>query len=143
MPKIETRTVIPADPETVFDLIRDVENFPRYTKTVETVTRIAADRYRWRTRVAGKRYEWDVQVARSERPTHIAWQSLTGIRNSGCYHLLPTPGGTAVHLTIEFTLNNKWLDATIGRAAGSIVRNISEEVLGEVRKSFLHAATGR
>jgi uncharacterized membrane protein len=141
MPTIETRAVIPADPNTVFDLIRSVEDFPQYTRTVEKVTPLAENRYRWKTRVAGKRYEWDVEVLRSERPEHISWRSLTGIRNSGQYHLRPIPGGTEVRLRIEFTLNNKWLDATIGRAAAPLIRSITDEVLTEVRKRFLHTPT--
>lgn len=136
MPTIETQATLPADPGQVFDLIRDVESFPRYTRSVEEVVPLGAERYRWKTRVAGKRYEWDVEVIQSERPSRIAWRSLTGIQNTGRYFLTPVPEGTHLRLVIEFTLKHRLLDATLGKVAGPIVRSISNEVLTALREEF-------
>jgi uncharacterized membrane protein len=133
MPQIETRAVLPADPETVFALIRAVEEFPRYTDTVETVTLIGHDRYHWRTRVAGVVYEWDVEVTESTPPSRIAWRSLSGIRNAGRYRLRPVPGGTELSLVIDYSLESRLLDHTVGRVAAPILKRISAQVLDRVR----------
>ncbi len=140
MPSIETRAVLPADPSTVFALLRDVETFPRYTRTVESVTAIGPERYHWRTRVAGVVYEWDVEIIQSEPPARLTWRSLSGIANTGRYRLAPVPGGTDLRLVIEYTLNSRLLDNTVGRIAGPMVRRISGEILEQVRA---HLAAGR
>jgi uncharacterized membrane protein len=139
MPSIETRAVLPADPSTVFALLRDVEAFPRYTRTVESVTAIGPERYHWRTRVAGVVYEWDVEIIQSEPPSRLTWRSLSGIANTGRYRLTEVPGGTDLRLVIEYTLNSRLLDSTVGRIAGPMVRRISAEILEQVRT---HLAAG-
>ena len=141
MPSIETRAVLPADPSTVFALLRDVEAFPRYTRTVESVTAIGPERYHWRTRVAGVVYEWDVEIIQSEPPARLTWRSLSGIANTGRYRLTQVPGGTDLRLVIEYTLNSRLLDNTVGRIAGPMVRRISAEILEQVRAHLAAAGT--
>jgi uncharacterized membrane protein len=133
MPSIETRAVLPADPSTVFALLRDVEAFPRYTRTVESVTAIGPERYHWRARVAGVVYEWDVEIVESAPPSRLAWRSISGIANTGRYRLAAVPGGTDLRLVIDYTLKSRILDSTVGRLAGPMVRRISAEILEQVR----------
>ncbi|AGA33724.1 Polyketide cyclase/dehydrase [Thioalkalivibrio nitratireducens DSM 14787] len=134
MPSIETRALLPADPDTVFGMIRKVEDFPRYTSAVERVTPIGPERYHWQVRISGVVYEWDVEVIQCEPPLRLAWRSLTGIANTGRYRLTPAPGGTDVTLVIDYSLNSRLLDHTVGRVAGPIVRRVSAEVLHRVRQ---------
>ena len=140
MPSIETRALLPADPDTVFAMIRRVEDFPRYTSTVETVTPIGPERYHWKVRVAGVVYEWDVEVIQCEPPQRLAWRSITGIANTGRYRLSPAAAGTDVSLVIDYSLNSRLLDHTVGKMAGPVVRRISSEVLDRVRHRL---ASGR
>lgn len=133
MPSIETRAVLPADPDTVFAMLRKVEDFPQYTSAVETVTHLGDERYRWQVRVAGVQYQWVVEIVQSEAPERLAWKSVTGIANTGRYHLSPVRGGTDLRLVIDYTLNSRILDRTVGRIAGPVVRRISNEVLDRVR----------
>jgi uncharacterized membrane protein len=141
MPSIETRALLPADPTTVFALLRDVEAFPRYTRTVESVTAIGPERYHWRTRVAGVVYEWDVEIVQSEPPARLTWRSLSGIANTGRYRLTEVPAGTDLRLIIEYTLNSRLLDNTVGRLAGPMVRRISGEILEQVRAHLAACGT--
>jgi uncharacterized membrane protein len=134
MPSIETHAILPADPQTVFRLLRNVEDFPRYTPAVETVTPLGGERYRWDVRVAGVKYQWVVEIVQSDEPERLVWKSLTGIANTGRYRLTPVLGGTNLQLVIEYTLNSRLLDKTIGRVAGPVVRRISAEVLERVRE---------
>lgn len=136
MPSIETRAFLPADPKTVFQLLRNVEDFPRYTRAVQTVTALGGERYRWDVQVAGVRYQWIVEITQSDEPERIAWKSLTGIANAGRYRLAPAPGGTDLLLVIDYTLNSRLLDKTIGRVAGPVVKRISAEVLERVREQL-------
>ena len=134
MPSIETRALLPADPETVFDMIQNVEDFPRYTPTVESVTPIGEQRYHWKTRVSGMVFEWDVEVTEHQRPGRLAWRSLSGIENQGRYRLTPVPGGTDVRLTIDYSLNSRILDRTVGKMAAPMVKRISNDILARVRQ---------
>ena len=134
MPSIETRAVLPADPDTVFAMLRKVEDFPQYTSAVETVTHLGDERYRWQVRVAGVQYQWVVEIVQSEAPERLAWKSVTGISNTGRYHLTPVAGGTDLRLVIDYTLNSRILDRTVGKLAGPVVRRISAEVLSRVRE---------
>lgn len=137
MPTIEARVMVPSSPERVFALIRDVESFPQYTQTVEAVQPLGNERYRWKVRVGGIAYQWDIEVIESTPPERIAWQSLSGIQNRGRYTLVPVTGGTDVQLVIDYTLNSRWLDRTLGRAAGPVVNRISAETLQKVRSRLL------
>lgn len=134
MPSIETRAFLPSDPRTVFRMLRKVEDFPRYTDAVEAVIPLGGERYRWEVRVAGVHYQWVVEIIQSHEPEHLTWRSVTGISNTGRYHLRPSGGGTDLQLTIDYTLNSRLLDKTVGRVAGPIVRRISTEVLERVRR---------
>jgi uncharacterized membrane protein len=134
MPSIETHAVLPAAPETVFAMLRKVEDFPQYTRAVETVTHLGGERYRWQVRVAGVEYQWVVEIVQSEAPERITWKSVTGISNTGRYHLTPVNGGTDLRLVIDYTLNSRILDRTVGRMAVPVVRRISTEVLDRVRE---------
>jgi uncharacterized membrane protein len=134
MPSIQTRAMLPSDPQTVFTMIRNVEEFPQYTSAVEAVVPLGNARYRWQVRVAGKTYEWDVAIIQCEPPKCITWRSLSGISNTGHYLLVPVPGGTDITLTIEYTLNSRLLDRTVGRLAVPIVRHLTAEVLERVRQ---------
>lgn len=141
MPSIETRAFLPSDPRTVFRMLRKVEDFPRYTEAVEAVIPLGEERYRWEVRVAGVHYQWVVEITRSDEPEHLTWRSVTGISNTGRYRLRPSGAGTDLQLTIEYTLNSRLLDRTIGRVAAPIVRRISAEVLERVRER-LDASSG-
>ena len=134
MPSIETQAHLPADPHTVFRLLRNVEDFPRYTRTVETVTPLGGERYQWTVRVGGVRYQWVIEIMQSEEPERLAWKSVTGIANTGRYRLTPARGGTDLRLVIDYTLNSRLLDKTVGRVAGPVVRRISAEVLERVQE---------
>ncbi len=133
MPSIKTHVMLPSDPQTVFAMIRKVEDFPQYTKAVEAVIPLGEDRYRWQVRVAGATYEWDVEIIECEPPQRLTWHSLSGIRNTGRYLLVPVPGGTDVTLVIDYSLNSRLLDRTVGRLAIPIVRRLTGEILETVR----------
>jgi uncharacterized membrane protein len=134
MPSIETHAILPAKPDRVFALLRQVEDFPQYTRAVESVIQIKEERYRWLIRVAGVEYHWVVDIVESTSPSCLAWKSVTGIANSGRYHLSEVNGGTRLRLVIDYTLNSRFLDHTVGRIAGPIVRRISQEVLARMHE---------
>jgi len=134
MPSITTRVMLPSDPHTVFAMIRKVEDFPQYTPAIEAVVPLGQDRYRWHVRVAGATYAWDVEVTLCEPPHRLTWHSVSGIRNTGRYLLVPAPGGTHVTLVIDYSLNSRLLDRTVGHLAMPIVRRLMEEILKRVRQ---------
>jgi carbon monoxide dehydrogenase subunit G len=53
MPVVQHTVEIKADPEAVFDLIGDVENFTRFTSAIDSIEPIEGDAYHWVVHVAG------------------------------------------------------------------------------------------
>ncbi len=123
-----------ASPERVFGLIRKVEEFSRYSDAVESIVPLGSDRYRWQVRAAGKVFSWDVAIVECVPPTTIVWRSLSGIPNTGRYHITPAGAGTQVHLVISYQLPSRLLDKTLGRLVNPVVRSIGEQALERIRQ---------
>lgn len=142
MATIEHEATIRAEPEAVFDLISRVECFADLTQSVKRIDSLGNECYRWHVRVAGFNLTFDVAVTDTQRPTHFAWRSLTGITNRGRYRLSATEEGTHLHLSLEYQLKNRLLERTVRRTAQSLVRRISDEIVANVERQLHHEQSG-
>jgi len=132
LPVIEHEVEIDAAPEAVFALISRVEDFALYTDSVEEVIPLGEDRYRWQVRALGMAMSFEVEVTECVPHEHLAWRSVTGVRNQGSYRLSAVEGGTRITLSLEYSLKSRLMEKAVNKAATPLVRKLSEEIVGRV-----------
>jgi uncharacterized membrane protein len=132
LPVIEHEVEIEAAPEAVFALISRVEDFALYSDSVESVTPLGNDRYRWQVRAVGMSLSFEVEVTECTPHERLSWRSVTGVRNRGSYQLTAVDGGTRVTLTLEYSLKSRLMEKMVKKAATPLVRRLSNEIVGRV-----------
>jgi uncharacterized membrane protein len=133
MPIVHETVEINADPDTVFDLIMRIEEFPLYTDALEEVRAIGPDTYHWTARAHGIRLQWDSVVTECERPKRLAWRSIRGVVNSGGYTLTPSHRGTRVSFSLEYRFPSRLLEKLLGPLVSGLTRDIAVEILNRVK----------
>jgi uncharacterized membrane protein len=68
---------------TAYNQWTQFEDFPKFMATVEAVNQIDTTHLHWRANVGGKIKEWDAEITEQIPDERIAWQSTSGVRNSG------------------------------------------------------------
>ncbi|EPC04555.1 cyclase [Litchfieldella anticariensis FP35 = DSM 16096] len=129
---IEHSAVLHAPPERVFALLERVEDFADYSDLIEAIEPLGDKRYRWHVHAVGMDWTFDVEITETQAPERLAWESLDGVRNQGCYRLTRVPEGTEVMLTIEYRINNRLLERAVNRAARPLVSKVSQQILERV-----------
>jgi uncharacterized membrane protein len=132
LPVIEHEVEIQAAPEAVFALISRVEDFALYSDSVEAVTPLGEDRYRWQVRAAGLSLSFEVEVIECTPHERLAWRSVTGVHNRGTYQLTSVEGGTRITLTLEYSLKSRLMEKAVNKAARPMVHRLSEEIIRRV-----------
>ena len=133
MPFVQEEVEIRAAPEVVFDLIANVEEFPRYVDSLKEVKGIGPDTYRWTVVISGAELDWDSVFTERVRPKRIAWKSIRGVDNSGSFTLQPTPAGTLVRFTMEFRIANRLMEITLSPVLSRLTRKVAEKVMARVK----------
>jgi uncharacterized membrane protein len=134
MPAIERTIFIRAAPETVFDLVARVEDFPQYSPAIREVRVLGHDTYRWVVSVAGFGLDWDSVVTEKTRPARFAWRSVRGVENGGLFRLAPAGGGTELRFAMEYRLANPLLERIIDAIAAPLMQRVAGEILAQVRR---------
>lgn len=134
MPAIFETAVINADIESVFDLISRIEEFPLYADALKEVRKIGHDTYRWVARAGGITLEWDSAVTEFKRPTRLAWRSIRGFANSGAYTLVPSPAGTLVSISMQFSFPSRLLEKLTAPLVIPLTRALAAGILARVKQ---------
>ncbi|MBB3189007.1 SRPBCC family protein [Halomonas cerina] len=132
MGTIEHSTILKAPPERVFALLERVEDFTDYSDLVHAVEPLGDNRYRWHVHVVGRDWTFDVAITERRAPELLAWESLAGVENHGCYRLTPVEEGTKVALTLTYTIHNRLLEKAVNKAARPLVGRVSRQILERV-----------
>jgi uncharacterized membrane protein len=140
MPIINQTAIIDANIEAVFDLISQLEEFPRYADVLRRVQQIEPGLYRWTAQACGITLHWDSVITDCVRPTHIAWRSVRGFANSGAYSLASIPGGTRVSITIEYSLPDQAIAKLLAPFIAPLIDKSASEVLRRVKRQLEGAA---
>lgn len=133
MPSIREEVEIKAAPEAVFDLIANVEEFPRYVDFLREVKRVGPDRYRWTAEIVGVEWNWDSVITERIAPERIAWKSVRGLENSGCFTLKSTPEGTSVTFTMGFQIPGRLLEMALAPILMPTVRKAAARIMKQVK----------
>ncbi len=134
MATIEHSAILNAPPERVFALLERVEDFADYSDLIYAIEPLGDDRYRWHVHAVGRDWQFDVAVTESRAPELLAWESLDGVENQGCYRLRPVNGGTEVALTLTYVLRNKLVEKAVNKAARPLVGRVSRQILARVEE---------
>ena len=132
MPVIQHSAVIHAPVEAVYDLIAEVELFPSYCHYIKSVAKVDADCYHWVVQVAGISLSWDAMVTSRERPKNFAWQSTSGVKNTGHFELMPVAEGTHVVFVMEYQLPGKIFAMMLIPFIEPVVQKVSAEILAAI-----------
>jgi len=132
MATIEHSAILNAPPERVFALLERVEDFADYSDLIHDIESLGDDRYRWHVHAVGRDWHFDVAVTESRSPELLAWESLDGVKNQGCYRLRAVEGGTEVALTLTYVLRNKLVEKAVNKAAKPLVSRVSRQILERV-----------
>ncbi|MEK7841037.1 MAG: SRPBCC family protein [Deltaproteobacteria bacterium] len=136
MPVIKKTVDIKASPESVFDLIARPEDFSRYSSIVKNVAAIGHSTYHWIVDIYGVEFEWDAKVVELIKPERFAWQSITGIQNSGSYTLKPIKNGTRITFSMEYLLPNIIMEELAQVITEGYMERMASEILENVKKEL-------
>jgi uncharacterized membrane protein len=106
--RVEHAVTVNRNIHDVYAFWKDFENFPRFMRHLDSVTRIDERRSRWRAKApAGLKVEWEAEMLEDRADEWIAWRSLPGSRveNSGSVRFALAPGarGTEVRVQLQYT----------------------------------------
>lgn len=132
MATIEHSTILEAPPERVFALLERVEDFADYSDLIQAIEPLGDQRYRWHVRAVGRDWTFDVAITERRAPEVLAWESLAGVENHGCYRLTPVEEGTEVTLTLGYSIRNRLLEKAVNKAAKPLVGRVSRQILERV-----------
>lgn len=102
---VEQSIHIDAQPEDVYDLWTDYENFPHFMSHVVEVRDLGRRRSHWVVRgPGGTEFAWNSVVTEQTRPHRLAWRSEPGaeIPQSGSIQFEPQRGGTLVTVRMSY-----------------------------------------
>jgi uncharacterized membrane protein len=106
--KVRRSVTVGRPREEVWRFVRDLANFPRFARHVESVTPSGDGKAsRWAVRgPGGARLEWDALIEHEVEGERVSWQSVAGadVRNAGVLAVRDAPGGrgTEVHLRLAY-----------------------------------------
>lgn len=118
----------------VYRFWRNFENFPKFMRRLESVTRLSETRSRWRmTGPAGIPLEWDADIV-TEQPEHLlTWQSVEGaaVRHHGGVRFEPAPAGRGTEIHVEMRY-----DPPGGQAGRAIAWLFGSDPKGQIREDL-------
>jgi uncharacterized membrane protein len=127
-------TVMRPRPE-VYAEWRAFERFPRFMRHVESVTRTAPGRYRWKANLGGIPAEWDAEVLHDHPDALIEWRSLpdSPVINDGRVRFRDALGhrGTEIHVALRYAPPAGPLGGALGRALRPV---FAQEIVEDMRR---------
>jgi len=140
MPYVESRIVIDAPAQLVYELAKDQERFPQFMPDVETVTilerRADGAISRWKTLVEEAPIEWTEEDRFDDAALRIDYALLEGDLDKfeGAWTFEHRDGRTHVVLGVDFDFGVPTLAELIGPTLEKKVRENSEMMLAALKR---------
>ncbi|WP_111411689.1 SRPBCC family protein [Billgrantia lactosivorans] len=134
MATIEHSAILKAPPERVFALLERVEDFVDYSDLIRAIEPLGDERYRWHVHAVGMDWTFDVAITENRPPEVLAWESVDGVHNQGCYRLNPVAQGTEVFFTLTYVIRNRLVEKAVTKAARPLVNKVSRQILARVEE---------
>jgi len=106
--RVVQATTINRSIDEVYQFWRNVENFPRFMRHLESVQQVSGTISRWRAKgPAGMSVQWEAEIIEEREHESIAWRSLEGadVPNSGSVRFRRAPGarGTEIRVQLHYS----------------------------------------
>jgi len=80
----------------------DFEDFPTMMRHIRKVTKTGDNSWHWEADVGGRHAEWDAAMTNYRPNENIAWESTSGLKNSGFVRFTPEAGGCRVMVHLMY-----------------------------------------
>ena len=132
--KVTKTILINRAPAELYRYWRDLQNLPRFMKSLESVELITDKRSRWTAKgPAGARVKWNAEIIEDRPGECIGWRSLDGadVDNSGSVRFEPAPGGrgTVVRVEMQYSAPAGVVGTTVAKLFGRAPEQEVEEDL--------------
>ncbi|HEX6989131.1 MAG TPA: SRPBCC family protein, partial [Bacillota bacterium] len=144
-PYVEVSKVIQGSRDRIYDVIRQIEDFPEFMEDVESIRVLERDERsslsEWITRLEGRRLRWIEREVYHDHQYRIEYRQTEGDlkKFEGEWRLEETPEGTRVTLTCEFELGIPMFAALLHPIARIKVKENVESMLEGVRRKIEEA----
>jgi carbon monoxide dehydrogenase subunit G len=107
-----TTWLLEASREAVWEVLQDVERWPRWWRGVERTSVLGEDRYRvaWRSRIPYE-LEFDFAVEHTEEPREMKGRATGALTGTGHWRLFERDGVTAVLYDWRVQTTKRWMNA--------------------------------
>jgi uncharacterized membrane protein len=123
----------------VYNQWTQFEDFPKFMDGVKEVRQLDDRRLHWKAEIAGKTKEWDAEIFEQIPDQRIAWQSLTGAKNSGVVNFRPE-GQDATRVTLKLNYEPEGIAETLGDSLGMVSTRVEQDL--ERFKDFIESTGG-
>ena len=145
MPEITSEILIPAAPEKVYAVARDIERFPEFLPDVESVVvrtgeggRVVSE---WVgvVRALGRKVKWEEEDLWDDAARRCDFRAIKGDwdRYEGSWTFQPDPGGCLVRLRLGFEFNVPLIGPLIRGLLKKLVQKNSDEMLRGLKARVL------
>jgi uncharacterized membrane protein len=127
MQTIEKSIEVEKPVNAVYNQWTQFEDFPKFMDGVKEVRQLDDRRLHWKAEIAGKTKEWDAEIFEQIPDQRIAWQSLTGAKNSGVVDFRPE-GQDATQITLKLNYEPEGIAETLGDTLGMVSTRIERDL---------------
>lgn len=135
MPVVEVRAVIPASIAAVYEVVSDMESYPKFMKTIKAIRILErGDGYTvsdWEARLQGARFHWLEKDVFDPGHYRITYDQTSGDLRvfRGHWQLEEVPGGTQVTLVTEFEFGVPMLSSLLNPVAKVAIKDNAKSML--------------
>lgn len=133
MAEKEKSIIINAPVDEVYGLWAHFPNFPKFMTHVKDVTLKSPTESHWKVELAGIPLEFDAEVTELVDNKRIAWNSISGIKNSGFVEFEKVPEGTKVTVHINYMPETYPQEFADKLGAGRMVEDQIQEDLNNLK----------
>jgi uncharacterized membrane protein len=133
--RVEKRAVINAPVEQVYAFWNNVENFPKFMTTLDSVVKMTEERSHWVSKAPfGTKVEWDAETTKNVPNDVIAWESVAGdVENRGEVRFKRVGHKTRIKVRIEYTPPGGKVGETVAWLFGEDPKSQLEKYIKQVK----------
>ena len=142
MPYVEVHKTIQAQPQTVFEVLSDMESFPRFMENVVSVQVVRREGNetdsQWHVMLQGAPFRWLERDTFLPAEGRITYQQISGDlkKFEGEWRVSAADGGTSVTLTTDFEFGMPMIANLLNPVAKLILRRNAEQMLDALERDL-------